>query len=797
MKKSLVYLFILSVVAIISLATTYYFLAKKEHQGGHYLILSSGNEGTPYFDNAKYIEGLLNRTLREHQVINMSSEGSYENFERLQNKTADLIIAQRDVIIDKYYSKDDPFKSFEILLPLFPEALQILVNDSAQRIIPYREFASRVQTGRIKTIGVGPEGSTTNKTFEGIRSILGLDIPMDVQLIHKSLPESLTDFEQGAIDAIVYFSAVPIKKFDPVRIHFAIVTFDEKDRAPLLTYFKDLESTYFSSKLYFENKPICDINTLGTWAFLICSTEFENSSEEEVVDSIPKIIANDLMVNKPDNQIQHSYSSKVISLKKDGLSTSSFIDSSLNTTRFFMNIPLTKGASELFNVFTFSNQRILLTLSVSLFILAIVAVIVFRVNKNIELIKWREKYGHNLYVVMTTLTILVCLCYIIRGSELLSFYKYGVKSPILNLRLIDTFEWLTIFVFTHHDSHIFPITTAGAIAASSAFILGSGAVLSSIFIQILQNDKIKNRAMGKLQIKDVDHLVICGWNNKTAELAINLLDAATKHANRPNDKIILLNTVIQDFESNVKNDKLHILYHRPLIEYCNGEATDINTFRQVNLQFARTVIIVSEGKDKTDDEKVLLTVYAIRTYCKEVREEGRDSIYIVAEITDPEFIPRLEKAGANVIISTGELVNNLIVQDSICRGIYNPIRSLISYSDTDNDFYSVQVRKDSKLIGKNFNELSVVLRAHCLQLIGFKKVFTSKDGTIISDKIIIKHHLDKKHLKSEYIINPNEKKENNEKTEENDEIILLALSREQMEKDLLHLENDKSTHHSK
>jgi TRAP-type uncharacterized transport system substrate-binding protein len=780
MRQYIRLVFFLSTFVTIVFAIRYYLLAKKGHQAGHYLILSSGDEESPYFKNCQYITNLLNVNLKEHKIINLPSTGSYENFDRLQNKTADLIVAQRDVIVSKYFSKEDPFRSFEILMPLFPEALQILVRDSTNRIITLKEFSHLLQANTIKSIGIGQAGSATNRTFYGIRNMMGLFIPSTVVLSEKPLSESIADFEKGDLDVLVYFSAPPIKFFDLKKISYSIVSFQTDELNRLLTYFKDLEITKFSAQLYYKNIIRSEINTLGTWAFLICSTEFENSSEEEIVDRIPTLLVKDIYTTNPDNQVGTAYFSKLFSINRLQNGDFKIIGHELNYGKFFMDVPLTKGASSLFGIFSIGNQ---IGLWFLIFLLIIIVYLLFRYNKNISIIRWREHYGHNIYSLLTTMMVLMCICYIIRGAELNNFYEYGVKSPILNLKFKDTLEWLTIFIFTHHDAHIFPVTTTGAIAASAAFVLGGGALLSSIIIQIIQNDKMKNRASGKLQFTDEGHIVICGWNNKAIDLAVKLIEVNKQHGNKLAQRIILLNRTINNMESGAQDDQLHLLYHNNFIEYSNGDATDISALERVNLHEAKTVIIISEGKNISDDEKVLLSAYTINSYCREKRGVSTKPVYLVVEITDPDFIPRLEKTGADVIISSGELVNNLIIQDSICQGIYNPIRSLISYSDSNNDFYIVTAKKYSFLQNMRFDDLLIELRKRRLQLIGFRRIFLY--GEIpITNKQHIRDILSRERVGLEYIINPQTHDENEIRTEENDEIIVLATSKDYVDQKL-------------
>ena len=110
-------------VAIIVMAIVYCFYRPGNLRSSDTIILSSGAPGSAYYQNAAYIKNALDNVKGFGTIENIPSESSSENFERLESKNADLIIAKRSVVIEKYYQKDDAFKNFEIILPLFEEAM--------------------------------------------------------------------------------------------------------------------------------------------------------------------------------------------------------------------------------------------------------------------------------------------------------------------------------------------------------------------------------------------------------------------------------------------------------------------------------------------------------------------------------------------------------------------------------------------------------------------------------------------------------------------------------------------------
>lgn len=428
---------------------------------------------------------------------------------------------------------------------------------------------------------------------------------------------------------------------------------------------------------------------------------------------------------------------------------------------------------------------------------------------SLKFLKFTNHYGHWLLISVIIFALLYTLSNLIQWVEWRNYQIYGIKSPILNLDSRDTLDWLMIYMFTGHEANIFPLSALGKILTATTFILRGGAIIVPLVFQYFINTNIKNKMTGQIKNSEDGHIVICGWNESVCLLANSLLktDHNYQEKDQNTSKIILVNTAYQNIDKHVKDEwqeEFKTNLHEGFIKFYYGDPADIKVLDAIKISKAKRVIIVSNGKGRESDQMVLLTALEISAHCKEIYKEETEAKqthrkkgakdhpqpYMVAEVYDSGFIKGLEEAGVNVIISTSELTHNLILQDIVCPGIYNPIRHLIQYEDdgkdNTNDFHTIKVLEHPELIGKTFDQLYSPLRKLKLQLIGFKKIFIDEDGVII-DSHEIKKRLIAKKLESDYIINPQTEHDEKELTEENDEIIVLALDKAHVDKK--HLKN--------
>lgn len=699
-----------------------------------YVILSSGQDGGSYYNAGEFIKNTLNPHLKNIQIVNIYSEGSYQNFERLDKRACDLIIAQRNVLIEKYYAADNPIRNVEVVMPLFSESFQIIVH-SSKKVIRFDEFKEMIDNNLIKGIAIGKTGSASNVTAREVFNLLGVKLS-DEMLMQESSQIQLEAFNKDKIDALIYFAAVPIKKLVGTA-NLGIVTFNENELTKLTSYFKDFNISKFNVNLY-NKDTTATINTLGTDAFLVCNYDMKNILGPETYSKIPLWIINSSLNNDSSIafDIKENYSVGKFKLKKKKWEISQAIDYNL----FFSGIPFHSFIAKIVGDKNINIDFIIFVFIIIIFLT--ICIYVFFPSRQLKKLRFKNKYGHILIILLFYIILTVVFVYFIHLFEKINYLKYGVKGSIMNLTKFDTLKWLIVFIFTGYEDEIFPISTGAKIMTTLSFFLAPATLIITFAWQYLTNNRLKKISMGEIKILDKDHDVICGWNMKTADLIEKLYNqnSASGFENR---KIVLLNEQLKCIDNLSEN--IRVLIERDIVRYVNGDPTDIEMLKGIRIQDAHSVIIVNQGYEKIHDENVLLIAYAISTYCKELKGNHLSNIYMMAEITNPVYINKLKAADVNVVICSGDLINSLMIQSIHCEGIYNPIKSLIDYGE-GNDFYMIHCKDYPVTLDKNYDELLMLLRKFRIQLIGIKTNFLNEVKQVIIDDDLIKLKLREKRI---------------------------------------------------
>ncbi|WP_029410629.1 ion transporter [Treponema pedis] len=241
-----------------------------------------------------------------------------------------------------------------------------------------------------------------------------------------------------------------------------------------------------------------------------------------------------------------------------------------------------------------------------------------------------------------------------------------------------------------------PATITGKIFASLtlfaniAFIGFFISIISSKMGEIMEN--IKKGKLGSLDIKD--HIVLCGYTNSSKKVIEELL-SNKKFCSK---KIVLI--------TEQENPDINGII------YVNGDYSDVEVLRKVNIKEAVLAVVFSESKEKETiknvDMRTVLTVYNI--------EQENPAVHTIAEIINEKNAEIIqEKIKGDEIVFKETIDAHLIVN---C--IRHPYISPMLY-----DFLNLDGR---------------ILREEKLSYFGFKGATTFKDlkqHQVDSDIVII------------------------------------------------------------
>ncbi len=257
------------------------------------------------------------------------------------------------------------------------------------------------------------------------------------------------------------------------------------------------------------------------------------------------------------------------------------------------------------------------------------------------------------------------------------------KLPGTEIKNYFTAIWFTMeTVTTVGYGDVVPINDEGRIIAIFIMISGIGllgtltATISAYLVQI----KIDR---GKHMIKKAkNHTIICNWNISTQ----NIMNHYENEGDEDNQLIIVSN--IDKRPPNSEN-----------IEFVAGDCTSEDDLKNAGISSAKRVIVLSDVENKDIppdllDAKTLLSIFTIRKL--------KSDVEVIAEIKDEKNKKHALDAGANQVISLGEL-SSLTISKSISNpGMAEFILKILS-EEGGPKAYSFEVNE--KLAGKKVSDI--------------------------------------------------------------------------------------------
>jgi voltage-gated potassium channel len=214
-----------------------------------------------------------------------------------------------------------------------------------------------------------------------------------------------------------------------------------------------------------------------------------------------------------------------------------------------------------------------------------------------------------------------------------------------------------------------------------AFISMVTASLASVLV----SKKLKEgKGMKKLKLKD--HILICGFNDHTEQIAEEIF-------NIMNQGMQIREVVLIAEED--ENPLFHLENH---IHFVKGSPTDTRILKMANVEECNTAIILadsSSGKSLKDaDARTILTVLTIESLNRKV--------YTCAEILDNAHISHLKYAHVDEVITSGEYASKLLANAAFSQGISLVVTDLLT-ADEGSEIYRIKQPENSTF--KDFEEI--------------------------------------------------------------------------------------------
>jgi len=336
---------------------------------------------------------------------------------------------------------------------------------------------------------------------------------------------------------------------------------------------------------------------------------------------------------------------------------------------------------------------------------------------------------------------------------------HNFSSAFDDFTFKDSLMWLFLFATSSYSGGVFPQSDWGKLFASIIPMIGWGGLLA--FATLLASDKIKQfllevKGMGSIKYKN--HLIICGWNKS----GCNIIKALTHENIEKQHDIVILSDDTHKMEIDL------CLLNQKNVSYLVGQAKSKSDLERANIFEANIVLVLQDDNHTDPDAYAILDVLTINKYANSlgIRKQKGLKFQIIIQLHASQNKQIALDAGADQVLSMSSVESNILANMIQTPGVNQIIEEIFDFNDT-NDIYSIDVTKNSKLIGKTYNEALILLREYNILLLSINIAYhrSSEDMEIIKKENT---------LTRDVITNPINDEENNYRIQEGGMLIVLA-----------------------
>lgn len=194
------------------------------------------------------------------------------------------------------------------------------------------------------------------------------------------------------------------------------------------------------------------------------------------------------------------------------------------------------------------------------------------------------------------------------------------------------------------------------VAGVSVVAFTTGAIASRFVATVIK------RGAGMGTYKGSDHLLICGWSPKGAEI---IRELRAKEVEDPRDIVILVDTEALPFEGEQ-------------ITFIRGNTSNDVDLRRAGVEHASTVIVLADHTNQSDDPddmdaRSLLTTLAV--------ESINPDAYTCVEVVKSENRPHFERTRADELVVSAEITGALLAASARTHGLTAVIADLLTHPE--------------------------------------------------------------------------------------------------------------------
>ena len=178
-----------------------------------------------------------------------------------------------------------------------------------------------------------------------------------------------------------------------------------------------------------------------------------------------------------------------------------------------------------------------------------------------------------------------------------------------------------------------------------------------------------------------DHIIVCGWNSTARELIQEL----------STDEYTTKIVVITDTDKNPAGEGVY---------FVSGDITTAHDLKRAGIEDAMAAVVCPADGSNEADMRSILCVMAIESLAPHVRT--------VVEVNNPNHVEHFQRADADEILVSSQLVSRLMARSSLYPGLAGLVTDIVSGGE-GSELYRVQL--PDNYVGLSVDELSAKLRA--------------------------------------------------------------------------------------
>lgn len=612
------------------------------------------------------------------EVEVVSTSGTLENLELIDNEQVDLALAQNDTVY--YFSTGQatytlPSSKALAIASLYTELIQIIATKKSGI-----EYTDQLKGRRIRT-GSPPENIPNSATL--IFALAGWEAS-DLTDIRCSFGEARKMLVDNSLDAAVITAGVPtpllMDTIDGISLqdYVSLIPIGASLAKQLMRKFPYFVYTEIPANTYrMQHEPV---KTVGVRAILVVRKDFQKKKirSRELPPDFIKTLTKAIFEKTDVIRLEHGVEGANLTKYRLPLSEALYgiLDHKMRPI-----IPIHEQAKEYYSEKGLLKKTFMDYLPVILWGLAFVVLLGYVIKYRSVIRRFTQRHMHIRLII-----IFVCL-YVLGAMAMYFFERYNNRS----FESVGEAFWsITIYVLSGFEDR-YPVTLAGRVTSVFILILTVfffGAVAGRFAAAFLKSEVIK-------MPKDLnDHIVICNWNERGKRVITELHHPEGK----PNADIVIIdNKLLQEKELSrmPAYNRLYCIHEDPIRH---------GTLKRARVSLADTVIVLADNESPDPDAKSAMIILALLSECK------RRHPHIISEVVNSDNSQHLTDAGADETICTSEIGVGILAHCALNKQLSVVYKDLLTYTFEGNEIYIVtRDHFPDAFVGKMFTECAQML----------------------------------------------------------------------------------------